>query len=94
MKIQGTPEEMEQAKNWWADQKKRSDEEYKEAKKKDPNAKKDTSLVSPENKERTNRDVRLNLLHHHLLCLLMMMAVIGHIQALERYLIDLRKEMV
>ena len=40
MKIQGTPEEMEQAKNWWADQKKRIDEEYKEARKKDPNAKK------------------------------------------------------
>lgn len=40
MKIQGTPEEMEQAKNQWADQKKRIDEEYKEAKKKDPNAKK------------------------------------------------------
>jgi len=55
MKIQGTPEEMEQAKNWWKDQKKRIDEEYKEAKKKDPNAKKDTSLVSPENKERTYR---------------------------------------
>ena len=49
MKIQGTPEEMEQAKNWWKDQKKRIDEEYKEAKKKDKNAKKDTSLVSPEN---------------------------------------------
>ena len=55
MKIQGTPEEMEQAKNWWKDQKKRIDEEYKEAKKKDKNAKKDTSLVSPENKERTYR---------------------------------------
>ena len=55
MKIQGTPEEMEQAKNWWKDQKKRIDEEYREAKKKDPNAKKDTSLVSPENKERTCR---------------------------------------
>lgn len=55
MKIQGTPEEMEQAKNWWKDQKKRIDEEYKEAKKKDPNARKDTSLVSPENKERTYR---------------------------------------
>lgn len=27
-------EEMEQAKNWWKDQKKRIDEEYKEAKKK------------------------------------------------------------
>ena len=55
MKIQGTPEEMEQAKNWWKNKKKRIDEEYKEAKKKDPNAKKDTSLVSPENKERTYR---------------------------------------
>ena len=55
MKIQGTPEEMEQAKNWWKDQKKRIDEEYKEAKKKDPNARKYTSLVSPENKERTYR---------------------------------------
>ena len=49
MKIQGTPEEIEQAKNWWADQKKRIDEEYQEAKKKDRNAKKDTSLVSSEN---------------------------------------------
>ena len=55
MKLQGTPEEVEQAKNWWKDQKKRIDEEYKEAKKKDKNAKKDTSLVSPENKERTYR---------------------------------------
>ena len=58
MKLQGTPEEMEQAKNW-KDQKKRIDEEYKEAKKKDPNARKDTSLVSPENKERTYRGTRL-----------------------------------
>lgn len=41
MKLQGTPEEMEQAKNWWKDQKKRINEEYKETKKKDPNAKKD-----------------------------------------------------
>lgn len=60
MKIQGTPEEMEQAKNWWADQKKSIDEEYKEAKKKDPNAKKDNSLVSPENKERTYRRHEVN----------------------------------
>ena len=28
MKTQGTPEEMEQAKNWWKDQKKRIDEEF------------------------------------------------------------------
>ena len=55
MKLQGTPEEIEQAKNWWAAQKKKRDEEYKEAKKKDPNARKDNSLVSPENKERTYR---------------------------------------
>ncbi len=55
MKLQGTPEEMEQAKTWWAEQKKKRDEEYKEAKKKDPNARKDNSLVSPENKERTYR---------------------------------------
>lgn len=60
MKIQGTPEEMEQAKNWWKDQKKRIEEEYKEAKKKDKNAKKDTSLVSPENKERTYRRHEVN----------------------------------
>ena len=54
MKIQGTPEEKEQAKNWWKDPKKRIYEEYKEAEKKDPNARKDTSLVSPENKQRKN----------------------------------------
>lgn len=53
MKLQGTPEEIERAKVWWAEQKKRVDDEYKEAKKKDRNAKKDKSLVSPENKERT-----------------------------------------
>ncbi len=53
MKIQGTPEEIEQAKKWWAEQKERIEKEYKEAKKKNPNAKKDISLVSPENKERT-----------------------------------------
>ena len=35
MKIQGTHEEMEQAKNWWKDQKKRIGEEYKEANKKE-----------------------------------------------------------
>ena len=28
MKIQGTPEEMEQAENWWKDQKKRIDEVF------------------------------------------------------------------
>lgn len=52
MKIKGTPEEIKEAKAWWAKQKKKRDEEYKEAKKKDPKAKKDFSLVSPENKER------------------------------------------
>ena len=52
MKIKGTPEEMKEAKAWWAEQKKKRDEEYKEAKKKDPKVKKDFSLVSPENKER------------------------------------------
>ena len=55
MAYYGTPEEMEQAKNWWKDQKKRIDEEYKDAKKKDSNAKKDTSLMITENKERTYR---------------------------------------
>ena len=60
MKLQGTPEEIEQAKNWWAEQKKKRDEEYKEAKKKDPNARKDNSLVSPENKERTYRRHEVN----------------------------------
>lgn len=52
MKIKGIPEEMKEAKAWWAEQKKKRDNEYKEAKKKDPKAKKDFSLVSPENKER------------------------------------------
>lgn len=52
MKIKGTPEEIKEAKAWWAEQKKKRDNEYKEAKKKDPKAKKDFSLVSPENKER------------------------------------------
>ena len=60
MKLQGTPEEIEQAKVWWAEQKKRVDDEYKEAKKKDKNAKKDKSLVSPENKERTYHRHELN----------------------------------
>lgn len=60
MKLQGTPEEIEQAKVWWAEQKKRVDDEYKEAKKKDRNAKKDKSLVSPENKERTYHRHELN----------------------------------
>jgi len=55
MAYYGTPEEIEQAKTWWAEQKKIRDEEYKKAKKKDPNDKKDNSLVSPENKERTYR---------------------------------------
>lgn len=60
MKLQGTPEEIEQAKVWWTEQKKRVDDEYKEAKKKDRNAKKDKSLVSPENKERTYHRHELN----------------------------------
>ncbi len=46
MKIQGTPEEIEQAKKWWAEQKERIDKEYKEAKKKDPNAKKTLLLLA------------------------------------------------
>lgn len=46
MKIKGTPEEMKEAKAWWAEQKKKSDEEYKEDKKED------FLLVRPENKER------------------------------------------
>ena len=53
--MQGTPEEIQEAKDWWAQQKERVDKEYQEAKKKDKNAKKDKSLVSPESKERTYR---------------------------------------
>ena len=55
MAYYGTPEEIKEAKVWIEEQKKKRDEEYKEAKKKDPNARKDNSLVSPENKERTYR---------------------------------------
>ena len=60
MAYYGTPEEIKEAKVWIEEQKKKRDEEYKEAKKKDPNAKKDTSLVSPENKERTYRRHEVN----------------------------------
>lgn len=60
MAYYGTPEEIKEAKVWIEEQKKKQDEEYKEAKKKDPNAKKDTSLVSPENKERTYRRHEVN----------------------------------
>ena len=60
MTYYGTPEELKEAKVWIEEQKKKRDEEYKEAKKKDPNAKKDTSLVSPENKERTYRRHEVN----------------------------------
>ena len=55
MAYYGTPEELKEAQAWIEEQKKKRDEEYKEAKKKDPNARKDNSLVSPENKERTYR---------------------------------------
>ena len=55
MAYYGTPEELKEAKVWIEEQKKKRDEEYQEAKKKDPNAKKDNSLVSPENKERNYR---------------------------------------
>ena len=60
MAYYGTPEEIKEAKVWIEEQKKKRDEEYKEAKKKDPNAKKDNSLVSPENKERTYRRHEVN----------------------------------
>ena len=60
MAYYGTPEELKEAKVWIEEQKKKQDEEYKEAKKKDPNAKKDNSLVSPENKERTYRRHEVN----------------------------------
>ena len=60
MAYYGTPEELKEAKAWIEEQKKKRDEEYKEAKKKDPNAKKDNSLVSPENKERTYRRHEVN----------------------------------
>ncbi len=60
MAYYGTPEEIKEAKVWIKEQKKKQDEEYKEAKKKDPNAKKDNSLVSPENKERTYRRHEVN----------------------------------
>lgn len=55
MAYYGTPEEIKEAKVWIEEQKKKRDEEYQEAKKKDPNAKKDNSLVSPEIKERNYR---------------------------------------
>ncbi len=55
MGYRGTPEELEKAKQWLKEQKKRINEAYKEAKKKDPNAKKDKSLVSIESKERNYR---------------------------------------
>lgn len=60
MKLRGTPEELEEAKQWWAEQKERINEEYEEAKKIDKNAKKDTSLVSPENKERNYKRTEVN----------------------------------
>lgn len=60
MAYYGTPEEIKEAKVWIEEQKKKQDEEYKEAKKKDSNAKKDNSLVSPENKERTYRRHEVN----------------------------------
>ena len=60
MAYYGTLEEIKEAKVWIEEQKKKRDEEYKEAKKKDPNAKKDNSLVSPENKERTYRRHEVN----------------------------------
>lgn len=60
MKLQGTPEEIQEAKDWWAQQKDRIDKEYQEAQKKDKNAKKDKSLVSPESKERTYRRHEVN----------------------------------
>ena len=60
MAYYGTPEELKEAKVWIEEQKKKRDEEYQKAKKKDPNAKKDNSLVSPENKERTYRRHEVN----------------------------------
>lgn len=60
MAYYGTPEELKEAKVWIEEQKKIRDEEYKKAKKKDPNARKDNSLVSPENKERTYRRHEVN----------------------------------
>lgn len=60
MKLRGTPEELEEAKQWWAEQKERINKEYEEAKKIDKNAKKDTSLVSPENKERNYKRTEVN----------------------------------
>ncbi len=60
MKLQGTPEEIEDAKVWWTEQKKRIDKEYKEAKKKDSKAKKDKTFISPESKERNARRHEVN----------------------------------
>ena len=40
MAYYGTPEEIKEAKVWIEEQKKKQDEDYKKAKKKDPNAKK------------------------------------------------------
>lgn len=50
-----TPEEKKEVKEFWVKYKETRDKEYKEAKKKDPNAKKDTTLDSIENKERNYR---------------------------------------
>ena len=60
MAYYGTPEELKEAKEWIEEQKKKRDEEYQEAKKKDPNATKDKSLVNPESKERTYRRHEVN----------------------------------
>ncbi len=45
MKIKETPEEVQQAKKWWAEQKERVNKEYQEVKK---TKIKKRSLVSPE----------------------------------------------
>ena len=50
-----TPEQKQETKEFWDKYKKQRDEEYKEAKKTNPKAKRDNTLVSIENKERTYR---------------------------------------
>lgn len=50
-----TPEQKQETKEFWDKYKKQREEEYKEAKKTNPKAKRDNTLVSVENKERTYR---------------------------------------
>ena len=59
MKLQGTPEEIEQTKNWWANQKERIDKEYKKAKKKIKMLKKTLLLLALKIKKGHIADTKL-----------------------------------